>query len=116
MGMFAYRFKSLRLKHDLSQQKLADELNISKSSVSMYERGQREPDFETLKSIANFFNVDMNYLIGYSDNHKDRNLDIRRIGYVRKNMDQKTRDKMMRILEASFEDYFGDDFVDEDDD
>ena len=71
MGMFANRFKSLRLKHDLSQQELADELNISKSSVSMYERGQREPDFETLEMIADFFNVDMNYLIGYSDDPHD---------------------------------------------
>lgn len=67
MGMFAERFKTLRLKHDLSQQELADELNISKSSVSMYEREQREPDFETLETIADFFNVNMDYLIGNSD-------------------------------------------------
>lgn len=33
----------------------------------MYERGRREPDFETLEVIADYFNVDMDYLIGKSD-------------------------------------------------
>lgn len=51
-----------------------------------------------------------------NEDYKNTDPDIRRIERARKNMDQKDRDKMMRILEASFEDYFGDDFVDEDDD
>ncbi len=42
--------------------------------------------------------------------------DIRRIQRARNNMDQKSRDKMMKILEASFEEYFGDDYIDEDKD
>ena len=42
--------------------------------------------------------------------------DIRRIERARQNMNQKEKDKMMRILEASFEDYFGDDYVDDDND
>ena len=33
----------------------------------MYERGEREPDFETLNLIADFFNVDTNYLLGMDD-------------------------------------------------
>ncbi len=36
---------------------------ISKSAISMYENGNREPDFETLEAIADFFNVDINLLI-----------------------------------------------------
>lgn len=51
-----------------------------------------------------------------NEDYKNTDPDIRRIERARKNMDQKNRDKMMRILEASFEDYFGDDFVDEDND
>lgn len=50
------------------------------------------------------------------EDSKDTDPDIRRIERARKNMDQKNRDKMMRILEASFEDYFGDDYVDDDND
>jgi transcriptional regulator with XRE-family HTH domain len=67
MAEFAKIFKQLRLERELSQSRLADQLGISKSAVNMYERGDRRPDFETAEVIADFFNVDMNYLLGYSD-------------------------------------------------
>jgi len=62
---FSNVLKKLRLQDNLTQAELADKLKISKSSVSMYENGAREPDFETLELIADFFNVDMNYLLGH---------------------------------------------------
>lgn len=64
MSDFATRFRSLRTRDGLTQDELAKKLKISKSAVSMYENGNREPDFETLELIADFFNVDMNYLLG----------------------------------------------------
>ncbi len=64
MSKFSERFKELRLEHDLSQQALATQLGLSKSSVNMYERGEREPGLNTLESIADYFNVDMDYLLG----------------------------------------------------
>lgn len=67
MATFAERLKSLRREEGWSQQRLADELNLSKSSVNMYERGEREPGFETMEAIADLFNVDMNYLYGRTD-------------------------------------------------
>lgn len=63
MAEFAKIFKKLRLERELSQSRLADQLGISKSAVNMYERGDRRPDFETAEVIADFFNVDMNYLL-----------------------------------------------------
>lgn len=60
---FASNFKKLRERHALTQDMLARMLGISKSTISMYENGNREPDFETLESIADYFNVDMNYLL-----------------------------------------------------
>ena len=48
----------------MSQQELADALGISKSSINMYERGERQPNFEVLEAIADFFNVDIDYLLG----------------------------------------------------
>ena len=54
----------LRKRAGLSQQELADALGISRSTIGMYETGKREPDFETLEAIADFFNVDMNFLRG----------------------------------------------------
>ena len=67
MATFAERLRSLRQEKGWSQQRLADELKLSKSSVNMYERGEREPGFETMEAIADLFNVDMNYLYGRTD-------------------------------------------------
>lgn len=64
MGNFANIFKSLRLNSGLTQQEMADKLKISRSSIGMYENGEREPSFELLEAIADFFNVDMNFLLG----------------------------------------------------
>ena len=61
---FARRLRELRTQRELSQAELARKLGVSKSRISMYELGSREPDFETLELIADFFNVDMDYLLG----------------------------------------------------
>ena len=67
MATFKERLKALRTEKGWSQQRLSDELEISKSSVNMYERGEREPSFETMEAIADIFNVDMDYLYGRTD-------------------------------------------------
>lgn len=67
MTKFPERLKMLRKEKELSQQGLADMIGISKSSINMYERGEREPGFETMESFADFFNVDMDYLHGRQD-------------------------------------------------
>lgn len=64
MGDFQNVFKKLRLSHGYTQAELADALGISRSRIGMYETGAREPDFETLEIIADFFNVDTDYLLG----------------------------------------------------
>lgn len=61
---FAERLRDLRTQKGLSQVGLAKQLGLSNSTISMYERGEREPDFETLDLIGDFFNVDVNYLLG----------------------------------------------------
>ena len=67
MAKFEERLKTLRASKDMSQMELAKQLKISKSSINMYERGEREPGIETLEAIADFFNVDLDYLLGKSD-------------------------------------------------
>ena len=63
---FGQVLKLLRTESDLTQKQLADVLGVSESTVGMYERGQREPAFEMLEAIADYFNVDMDYLTGRS--------------------------------------------------
>ena len=64
MAQFDKILKLLRNEKNMSQQELADALGISKSSINMYERGERQPNFEVLETIADFFNVDIDYLLG----------------------------------------------------
>ena len=60
---FKDMLKRLREERGLSQDELARLTQLSKSTISMYENGNREPKFETLEVIADFFNVDMNTLL-----------------------------------------------------
>lgn len=64
--MFDERLKRLRGIKKKNQQEVADELGISRSTYSGYESGQREPDFETLRMIADYFQVTTDYLLGVS--------------------------------------------------
>ena len=64
MGKFQNILKSLRVAKGLTQDELSKQLNISRSTIGMYEKGTREPDFETLELIADYFNVDTDYLLG----------------------------------------------------
>lgn len=67
MSNFSNRLKQLRNNRRISQEKLGKLIGMSKSSVNMYERGEREPGLETLEALADFFNVDLDYLLGKSD-------------------------------------------------
>jgi repressor LexA len=58
--------RTLRKRHFLTQSQLGKAIGLSESTIGMYERGHREPDFETLEVIADYFNVDMDYLTGRS--------------------------------------------------
>ena len=61
---FKERLISLRKEKNLTQDKFAELMGVSKSTISMYENGRRTPDFELEEKIADFFNVDLDYLRG----------------------------------------------------
>ena len=61
------QLRKLRKKNNLSMKELGKVLNVSESTISLYESGKREPDFETLIKLAEYFNVSTDYLLGRSD-------------------------------------------------
>ena len=61
------RIVSLRNEKNITQSQLAEELDISPSAIGMYEQGRRKPSYELLEEICDYFNVDMDYLMGRSD-------------------------------------------------
>lgn len=67
MTTFRNRLRELRQRKSMTQEALAEALNVKKSTISMYENGYREPDHEMLEQIADYFNVDIDYLMGRSN-------------------------------------------------
>lgn len=65
------RIKLLRLTHNLTQEELCKVINISQASLSGYENGKYEPDNKTLIQLAAYFNVSIDYLLGYDMMHTE---------------------------------------------
>ena len=60
----ASRIKRLRESRNISQEKLAEKIGISKSAISMYEQGGRIAPMKIQEKIADFFGVSLDYLWG----------------------------------------------------
>ncbi|MBC1486027.1 helix-turn-helix domain-containing protein [Listeria seeligeri] len=113
--MFSKRLSELRKKKGFSQYKLADELGFSRGQVANYEQGTREPDYQTLLKIAEFFNVSTDYLLGRDDNnladtiaaHIDSNAteeDIKEIlAYIEEKQKEYGNEKEVNITEKAAE-------------
>ena len=61
--IFANRLKELRNERHLSQQELADKLEMPRSTYGGYETEGKEPNIDTLCILANFFGVSTDYLM-----------------------------------------------------
>lgn len=68
--MFAERLKELRKSQKMRQVEFAAIFNISSGTVGMWETGKRTPDIEMIKSIASYFNVSVDYLLGGEDPYR----------------------------------------------
>lgn len=81
--MFAERLKTTRKQNGYTQVSLAEKLKVSKGTVAMWETGKRTPDFETLISLSELFDVSTDYLLGKSDDNSSIKLtdeDIEQLG------------------------------------
>ncbi len=67
MKVFAERLKQLRIDKCLSQKQLAKFLDVDQRSISNWEKAIREPSFEMLTKISNYFEVSADYLLGLID-------------------------------------------------
>ena len=62
-GGIRMRLKELRKKRNITQFKLAMDLNMSQNTISRYETGAREPSISELIKIADYFEVSLDYLL-----------------------------------------------------
>ena len=71
---FARILQDLREDRDISRKDLALALNISVSTLGMYEQGRREPNIDMLIKMANFFDVSIDFLVGRSFKNENNEL------------------------------------------
>lgn len=64
MVMLGNRINELRKSKGITLKELGEILNLGESTISMYENNKRSPDYDTLNTIANYFNVSTDYLLG----------------------------------------------------
>ena len=67
MATYSNRIRELREAKSLSQDQLAEKLNVTKQAISQYERGVRKPSMPMLEALCDFFNVSSDYLLGKDD-------------------------------------------------
>ena len=66
--MLSERLKTLRKRDGITQTEFAKEFNVSAGTIGNWETGAREPDYQTLLRIADFFGVSADYLLGHDEN------------------------------------------------
>lgn len=87
---FGSKLQKLRLSKNMSQQELADDLGIGRSTLANYEQDKREPNFHLLKIISHYFNVSVDYLL------EEKNiLDIEEINILEKYKKMTSQEKQL---------------------
>ena len=65
--LFGKKLKALRTAKKISQKEFGKRFGLAESTIGMYERDERRPDFELLNKFADFFDVSTDYLLGRTD-------------------------------------------------
>lgn len=103
------RISTLRKQLNLFQHDLADKLGVSKSLIAMWEVGKRDPGSEMLVTIANFFKVSTDYLLGITNdpvrpvNSIEEIPELILIQNAIINMSPAERKKMLNLMKVAFE-------------
>ena len=106
---------SIKIGRKFTQQGLSEALGITRSYLGDIESGRTKPNTDLLKKIADFFNIDIEYFYNKNPQNKHdeadekiKDNDIRRIERARKKMNPEQKERMMKILESVFDDFFED--------
>ena len=71
------KLKELRKKYGYTQQNIADKLNVQRTTITNYENGTSEPDINSIKKLAEIFNVSIGYLLDSEENNKEKSKGIK---------------------------------------
>jgi len=114
--MLGTRIKELRIKADLTQDELAEKLELKQSTIGMIETNKRNPSSDTIIKIADLFNTTVDYLLGRTNtpnsnlNKADSSFspEIRKIARASEKMTPDKSQQMLKILQNIFPEEFED--------
>lgn len=109
------KLKKRRKELNLTMKDVATAVGVSEGTVSRWESGNiANMGRDKIYALSKVLKMSPAEIMGIDDNNDNskKDIDMRRIERARNNMTQQEKDKMMKILEASFEEYFTDNYVD----
>ncbi|HBE8640404.1 TPA: helix-turn-helix domain-containing protein [Clostridioides difficile] len=112
--MFGERLKELRIKFGLKQYELAEILNVSQSTIGMYENDQRTPPAESIVKLAEYFNVTTDYLLGHTKTNYSVDTDKTKIQSIIDSLASYESIKFPKEKFSSLDEYI--DFINSDED
>lgn len=62
--LFGERLRELRTDRNIRQEEIAQHLGITRQAYGKYESDERQPSYNILVKIADYFNVSLDYLLG----------------------------------------------------
>lgn len=87
--MIGDKLKVARKKAKLSQEKVAEIINTSRSNISKYETGLLEPNIETLKKLCELYKISADELLEINNNKIENNINIKQRDYGTVNINNK---------------------------
>ena len=111
--IFAERLRDLRKSRSKTQQQMAELLNIRRSTYGEYERGVILPPTDKIQTLAKYFNVTVDYLIGKEEMQDDVSKTLntlltqlksnKQITFHGKKMNQESRNILIKSIESDLE-------------
>lgn len=80
MATFGERIKELRKVNKMTQDELGTKVGVTKSTVSSWEAGKREPGFEVVDTLCSTLEASIDYILGHSDTNSYRENEITQSG------------------------------------
>lgn len=105
MSDFATRLRELRKVNNISQQKLSSYLNFGYTAIANYESGRNQPSLDTVKKIAQYFDVTVDYLIGASDYQRRGNEITEKeaeLLEIFRRMNEEEKDALLKVVNLMF--------------
>lgn len=91
------KLKELRKNNKITQIEFCKAFNISQSTMSLWEKNKREPESKTLKQIANYFHVSIDYLMDNENSIKENEL----VKLERK-LKKEDKERLITVIKAMF--------------